>query len=98
MITRSLGTAPWKAGCAGAPPGLDVVSDHPDGNWHPLPRVVLFPQPPGPQAVRIPVAAPVGDDPTSPAAQTEPRHATYGMIGWLNAAARVRVNESGGRR
>ena len=98
MITRDLGTAPWRATCAGAPPGLDVASDHGPAQWFPLPRVVLFAQPPGPQAVLIPVSAPYGDDPTNPAAQTDPRYTTWGMIPWLDVHAQVRVGQSGGRK
>lgn len=98
MITRDLGTAPWRATCAGAPPGLDVASDHGPAQWFPLPRVVLFPQPPGPQAVRIPIAAPLGDDPLDPSNQTYQRYTSPGMIPWLDAQAKVRVNESGGRK
>lgn len=97
MITRDLGTAPWKATCAGAPPGLDVTSDNPDAAWYPLPRIVLFPQPPGPQTIKIPVVAPLGDDPTNPAQQTEQRHHSPGMIPWLDAAPVVWVGEKGQR-
>jgi hypothetical protein len=98
MITRNLGTAPWKAACAGAPPPLDVTSDNSDAAWYPLPRMVLFPQPPGPQTIKIPIVAPLGDDPTNRAQQTEQRHHSYGMIPWLDASAHIWVNESGGRK
>jgi hypothetical protein len=98
MITRDLGTAPWRATCAGAPPGLDVQSDHGPANWYPLPRVVLRPHPPGPQRVEIPIAAPLGDDPLNPAQQVKQRYATWGMIPWLDAQAKIRVGESGSRK
>lgn len=100
MITRDVGTAPWRATCAGAPPGLDVASDHEGARWYPLPRVVLFPQPPGPQAVTIPTGPgqATGDDPTNPAAQTVPRFTTWGMMPWLDAHAQVNIGQSGGRK
>lgn len=98
MITRDFGKPSWRAGCAGAPPGLDVVPDNPEAGWYPLPRIVMFPQPPGPQAVAIPIAAPVGDDPTDPGAQSEPRYTTPGMIAWLDSMARIRVGTSGARK
>jgi len=85
MITREFGGGGWKAGCEGAPPPLHVAPDNPQAAWYPLPRIILAPQPPGPVMIHIPVVAPFGDDPLDPAAQTEPRVATSGMISYLNA-------------
>lgn len=82
MITREFGHGGWAAGCAGAPPPLDVYdTDSEYANWHPLARPQLHPTPPGPVMVTIPIAAPFGDDPTDRLAQTEPRQPTAGMIG-----------------
>lgn len=87
MITRQFGDGGWRAGCANAPPPLHVVDDN-GQNWCPLPRVVLRPTPPGPTMIYVPVVAPFGDDPTDPAAQTELRIGTGGMIGRFNIGPR----------
>lgn len=84
MITRGfrsnhLTWVPW------APPPIHVYDPEAEAAaWHPLTRPVLRPTPPGPEMIRIPIAAPFGDDPTDPAAQTIPRIPTHGMIGRLN--------------
>lgn len=96
MITRDFG-GDYAAGCAGAPPPLHVTPDNPGAAWYPLDRIVLFPQPPGPQAVIAPAVG-VGDDPTDPGAQSLPRHTTGGMIPWLDAMAQVRIGERGARK
>lgn len=84
MITRDF-SGDWKAGCAASPPPLHVTPDNPQASWYPVPRMMLRPQPPGPELIRIPVVAPFGDDPLDVTAQTIPRISTGGMIGWLNA-------------
>lgn len=97
MISRGFG-GDYKAACEGAPPPLHVTSGNPQGAWYPLPRIVLRPQPPGPQQIMIPVVAPFGDDPLDPTAQTVPRIGTSGMIGWLNAKPGSGSVRSGGSR
>lgn len=88
MITRSFDPT-WQAGCAGAPPPLDVIDDNPQSRWYPLPRPWLRDTPPGPVMVTAPTTAPVGDDPTDPAAQTERRIPTTGMIGRVDLIGRL---------
>lgn len=84
VITRDDFHGDWAAGCGGAPPPLHVHADNPAANWYPAPRPALLPQPPGPQMVHIPIAAPFGDDPLDATAQTVPRFHTGGMVGRLN--------------
>ena len=88
MISRDFQSS-WRAGCAGAPPPLDVVDDNPQSRWYPLPRPFLMATPPGPVMVTIPVIAPVGDDPTDPGNQTERRIPTFGMIGRVDVLGRL---------
>lgn len=83
MITREMSPG-WQAGCAGAPPPLNVRDDNPQSNWWPLPRPYLMATPPGPTMIFAPIVAPVGDDPTDPGSQTIRRQPTTGMIGRLN--------------
>ena len=91
MITREFGHGGWKAACGGAPPPLHVhATENPEANWYPAVRPALRPQPPGPEMIHIPIAAPFGDDPLDPAAQTVPRYGTAGMIARLNHEGAVR--------
>ena len=82
MITREFGDYECYP-VENAPPPLHVAG--PPDAWYPVERMVLRPQPPGPIMVTIPISAPFGDDPTDPNNQTEPRIATAGMVGFLNA-------------
>lgn len=85
MITREFDGHAWKAACATAPPPLNVHNDeNPAANWFPAQRPALATHPAGPTMVRIPIAAPFGDDPLDPANQTVPRLPCAGMIGRLN--------------
>lgn len=85
MITRHFGDGGWSAGCEGNPPPLHVYDHESElANWHPYVRPVLHPTPPGPQMIRIPIAAPFGDDPTDPTMQSKPRLRTTGMVGRLH--------------
>jgi hypothetical protein len=87
VISRDFGNSGWASAGSGMPPPLHIYdTDSQAANWHPLPRIVFRPTPPGPVMVRIPVpaGAGLGDDPTDPTAQTRPRRQTNGMIGWLN--------------
>lgn len=88
MITRNLDST-WAAGCAGAPPPLDVVDDNPQSRWYPLPRPYLRATPPGPALTLVASGPPVGDDPTDPSAQTERRIPTFGMIGRMDVIGRL---------
>lgn len=92
MISRDFTNNGYAAGCAGMPPPLHVYdTDSIMANWHPLPRIIMRPTPPGPVMVQIPTpaGAALGDDPTDPTAQTYPRIRTNGMIGWLNIQGAV---------
>lgn len=86
MITRDFGHGGYAAGCGNSPPPLhvyDTESEH--ANWHPLPRVALFPHHPGPVLVGIPAPGGfAGDDPTDPSQQTAPRVASVGILARLH--------------
>jgi hypothetical protein len=89
-IRRPLNDAGYAAGCQYNPPPLHVYDTQSEAaNWHPLPRPFLRGTPPGPFMVRIPLAAPWGDDPVDPANQTMPRVKTNGMVGRLNFGVTV---------
>lgn len=94
MFSRTLGEhGGYAAGCEGMPPPLHIYdTEHIAANWHPLERIILYPQHPGPVLVMIPqpAGAALGDDPTDPAAQTNPRKQCSGMIGWLNVGGALR--------
>ena len=73
-----------------APPPLHVYDAECEAAaWHPLPRVVLRPTTPGPEMIKIPIAAPFGEDPLDPAGQTRPRWRTTGMIGRFHEAEKT---------
>ena len=86
MISRNFHDLGWAAGCAQAPPPLHVYDTQSiAAAWHPLPRVTLLPQHPGPEMVKVPAPGGfAGDDPTDPAGQTIPRISTMGMCGRLH--------------
>lgn len=87
MVSRCFCDIGYRHTSDGAPPPLHVAdSETAHARWFPLRRPFLAPQHPGPVHVRIPApaGAALGDDPTDPAAQTERRASTTGMIGRLN--------------
>lgn len=88
MISRPFDST-WAAGCAGAPPPLDIRDDNPQSRWYPLPRPYLRATPSGPAQILVPSGPPVGDDPTDPSAQTERRIPTFGMIGRVDMIGRL---------
>lgn len=97
MISRRFGDGGWKAACSSAPPPLHVYDTESEAaRWHPLPRIVLRPTPPGPTMVVIPEHGfggdYVGDDPTDPARQNERRISSPGMIGRFNLSVDARLS------
>jgi hypothetical protein len=76
----------YKAGCAGAPPPLHVISCHPPANNYPLPRPMPATGTPGPALViGGPAYDSLGIDPTDPSTWGGRGYRQCaGMIGWLN--------------
>jgi hypothetical protein len=76
----------YKAGCAGAPPPLHVISAHPPGNWVPVPRPMPDRGVRGPQVVLGGTGSvSLGIDPTDPSTWGDRGYKpSAGMIGWLN--------------
>jgi len=85
MITRRHFLS-YKAGCAGAPPPLHVVSAHPGANHYPLPRPLEAGGQPGPTLVAGgPAYQSLGIDPTDPATwEGRGYRQCAGMVGRLN--------------
>ena len=85
MITRRhfLG---YKAGCAGAPPPLHVLSCNPYANHYPLPRPLQAGGHPGPVLVLGGTGSvSLGIDPTDPSTWGDRGYnQSPGMIGYLN--------------
>lgn len=92
MFSRSLASEGYGM-IDGAPPPLHVYDKECEAAaWHPLPRIYIRTTPPGPTMVMIPQpqGAALGDDPTDPTAQTQPRKECSGMIGWLTSKGALR--------
>jgi len=96
MISRDFGDGGWAAGPHGNPPPLHVYDTESEmANWHPYVRPVLRPTVPGPVMVTAATlggaGSQLGDDPTDPARQDQPRIPTTGMIGRFHAQVRASI-------